>query len=119
MPFDFRDFLAIWACLAVLSSLALFVLRISPISSKRPAGFLGALGSLPKKQAWIIMESPILAVTGFTYYNGSAPASLATHAVIAPFMFHYVHRALIYPHVFFLSSRFYQQSPQESGRVHV
>lgn len=86
-----------WGILGIWSFLATWSSGILPLAGKIPAGPLNCLGTCGKRFGWIVMEMPVLPVTLYFYLSGSMPPS-ASAFVLAPFVFHYTQRALIYPH---------------------
>jgi 3-oxo-5-alpha-steroid 4-dehydrogenase 1 len=93
----YTTFIYMWGALGLLSPLAIHLTRMLPMSSRLENQPIARLGSIDKKLGWIIMETPILIAVAYFYLNGSNPLN-ASAAVVFVFFFHYVHRALIFPH---------------------
>lgn len=96
-PLTFHRIVYIWGALGILSAIAIHVSRQLPLSSRNEDQRLNALGTIDKKLGWIIMETPILIAVAWFYLRGANPLN-ASVVMVGAFVFHYVHRALIFPH---------------------
>lgn len=85
-----------WGMMALISAFLLHSLQQLPISSRIQNEKLLFFGQCDKKLGWMIMETPILITVICSYAAGQKPFD-ASLAIIASFVAHYVHRALIYP----------------------
>lgn len=90
-------FVYCWSALGIIAGLGIYFLKLMPISGKVDNYSSAWLGSVDKKWAWIIMETPILLSVGYFYFSGSNPIN-ASIVLIGAFVLHYANRALIYPH---------------------
>lgn len=93
----YTRFIYFWGGLGIVSSLLIHYTDMLPISSRTEDDRLSVLGMIDKKLGWIIMETPILLSVLYFYLSGSNPLN-ASVVMIAAFVLHYAHRALIYPH---------------------
>jgi protein-S-isoprenylcysteine O-methyltransferase Ste14 len=94
---SFNTFLWYWGALGIASAFAIHFLKIMPMSGRGDTSILHFLGNIDKKTGWIIMEVPILIVVISFYLLGSSGFN-ASVFVIAVFIIHYIHRALIFPY---------------------
>jgi len=94
---SYQLFVYFWAGLGICAGLAIYFLRLMPISGKVDNHTGALLGSVDKRIGWIIMETPILLSVCYFYLAGSQPIN-ASIVLIGAFVLHYSHRALIYPH---------------------
>lgn len=93
----YTHFIMYWGALGILSSLALYFSKTLPISSRIEDKTMNFLGSIDKKLGWIIMETPILIAVIYFYWTGKNSIN-ASSVIVGAFVFHYIHRALIFPH---------------------
>lgn len=90
-------FILFWGGVGILSAVGVHFAKVMPISSRVVEGNpMAIFGSIDKRTAWFLMESPILFVVLYFYIQSSEPLN-ASVIFIAAFVFHYAHRALIYP----------------------
>lgn len=94
---SYTQFISYWAVLGVFSSAALYFSKQLPISSRVENKPLAFMGTIDKKLGWIIMETPILIVVIYFYWQGSQPINPSA-VIVGAFVFHYAYRALIFPH---------------------
>lgn len=94
---SYTSFIYAWACLGLVSSIAISFSRQLPISNRYENTALNVLGVVDKKLGWIVMETPILLVVLYFYLAGSLPLN-ASVVIVGAFVIHYIHRALIFPH---------------------
>ncbi len=92
-------FLHVWAAMSLLSALGIHLSRRLPISNRMDvATGSGRFGRINKRAGWIIMEAPVL-LSVLYFYLASTPAlQLLPSVMVGVFVFHYTHRALIYPY---------------------
>jgi 3-oxo-5-alpha-steroid 4-dehydrogenase 1 len=93
----YTRFILVWGALGILSPLGIYFSKQLPISSRYGAQSLDRFGTVDKKLGWIIMETPILIAVSTFYLLGDNPIN-ASAVIVGAFVFHYIHRALIFPH---------------------
>jgi 3-oxo-5-alpha-steroid 4-dehydrogenase 1 len=93
----YTRFLWAWGALGVVSALGIALSGLLPMSNRREGGGLAALGTIDKKLGWIVMETPILIAVAYFFFAGGNPLNVSA-VMVGAFAFHYVHRALIFPH---------------------
>jgi protein-S-isoprenylcysteine O-methyltransferase Ste14 len=93
----YTRFLYFWGALGILAPLGIMVSRQLPISNRYEKNPLARFGSIDKKLGWIIMETPILITVSYFYLVGRNPINVSV-VIVGAFVFHYIHRALIFPH---------------------
>lgn len=93
----YNQFIIVWGLLGLISALSLYYLKLMPISSRVESSEMSILGDIDKRTGWIIMEVPILISVIYFYWasNGIFNASIV---FVGIFIFHYFHRALIFPY---------------------
>ena len=90
-------FLLPWGFLALVSFISIHYLGLMPISSRLENNMMSFMGDMNKRAAWIIMETPILITVIYFYWAGGNELN-ASIVLLGFFVFHYFHRALIYPY---------------------
>lgn len=93
----YTRFIYCWGALGIVSTIAIYYSRQLPISNRYENTSLNKLGLMDKKLGWIVMETPILVVVLYFYLAGSLAIN-ASAVIVGAFVFHYIHRALIFPH---------------------
>lgn len=94
---SYTTFIYGWGALGIVSAIAISLMKMMPISNREDNKQLAGLGLIDKKLGWIIMETPILITVLYFYFVADAPMN-ASVVIVAAFVFHYTHRALIFPH---------------------
>jgi len=87
----------VWGAFGILSPLGIHLSRQLPLSNRYRDQKLSGLGSIDKKLGWIIMETPVLIAVSYFYLAAENPINVSV-VFVAAFVFHYIHRALIFPH---------------------
>jgi protein-S-isoprenylcysteine O-methyltransferase Ste14 len=94
---DYTFFVYAWASLGIVAGIAIYFLKLMPISGKVDNHTGALLGSVNKKLGWIIMETPILVSVCYFYFAGKNPINPSI-VIVGFFVLHYANRALIFPH---------------------
>ena len=89
--------LAVWGALAPMAGLAIYFLDVLPLSNRTESPWWNRLGLIDKRLAWILMETPVLATVIYCYFAAAKQSVNYSVVMVAAFVFHYAHRALIYP----------------------
>ena len=94
---NYTQFVYAWASLGIVAGIAIYFFKLMPISGKIDNHTGALLGSVDKRLAWIIMETPILFSVCFFYLAGKNPIN-ASAIIVVFFILHYSNRALVYPY---------------------
>ncbi len=94
---SYHKFIYFWGVLGIVASLIIYFAKLLPISSREESQGLAILGMVDKKLGWMIMETPILIAVLYFFLMGKNPIN-ASVVIVGAFVFHYFHRAVIFPH---------------------